>query len=104
LSASPITPPPNSQDQIQLDDAITNVVESVKTCTIPLEVPPFFPDFTKVFVNGMEWAMVNNCQNEDGWVYTNPNGPYDSIELCGAACDAVKIVGEADVEYHCNPG
>jgi hypothetical protein len=39
--------------------------------------------------------MVNNCQNEDGWVYTNPNGPYDSIELCGAACDAVKIVGEA---------
>jgi hypothetical protein len=94
----------NSQDQVELDNAITDVIESVKTCTIPLEVPPFFPDFTKVFVDGMEWEMVNDCSNEDGWVYSNPNGPYDSIELCGAACDAVKIVGEADVEYHCNPG
>jgi hypothetical protein len=94
----------NSSDQIELDNAITDVIESVKTCTIPLDQPPFFPDFTKVFVDGMEWDLVNDCANEDGWVYTNPNGPYDSIELCGAACDAVKLVGEADVEYHCNPG
>jgi hypothetical protein len=94
----------NSQDQIELDNALTNVIESVKTCTIPLDVPPFFPEFTKVFVDNMEWPMVNDCVNEDGWVYTNPNGPYDSIELCGAACDALKIVGEADIEYHCNPG
>jgi hypothetical protein len=94
----------NSQDQAQLEAALLDVIDSVKTCTIPLAEVPFFPDFTKVFVDGMEWDMVNDCNAEDGWVYTNPNGPYDAIELCGAACDAVKIVGEADVEYHCNPG
>ena len=94
----------NSQDQADLQAALTTVVESVKTCTIPLEVPPFFPEFTEVYVNGMEWPHVMNCNNQDGWVYTNPMGPYDSIELCGDACDAVKQFGEADVEYYCNPG
>ena len=94
----------NSQNQIQLTNALNNVIASVQSCVIPLEVPPFFPEFTKVFVDNMEWDMVNDCSTEDGWVYTNPNGPYDAIELCGAACDAVKIVGEADIEYHCNPG
>jgi hypothetical protein len=94
----------NSQDQVELANALTNVVESVKTCTIPLDVPPFFPEFTKVYVDNMLWPHVMDCANQDGWVYTNPNGPYDSIELCGAACDSLKVVGEADVEYHCNPG
>jgi len=94
----------NSQDQGQLEAALTDVVENVQTCIIPLDEEPFFPEYTKVIVDNVEYDMVMDCQSEDGWVYTNPNGPYDAIELCGAACDALGNTGEADVQYFCNPG
>lgn len=91
----------NSQDQAELAAALTAVVDSVKTCIIPLEVEPVFPEFTKVIVGGMEWPMIDDCASEDGWYYSNQ---YDTIELCGDACDALKDAGDADVEYYCNPG
>jgi hypothetical protein len=28
----------------------------------------------------------------------------DSIELCGTWCDQLKVTGEADVLYFCDPG
>ena len=92
----------NSQDQAQLEAALQGVINSVQSCVIPLDEPPFFEEYTKVIVDGMEWPMVNNCANEDGWIYTNGN--FDEIELCGDACDSLKQVGEAEVEYYCNPG
>ncbi len=91
----------NSQDQQQLLNALNTVIESVKTCVIPLDEAPVFPEFTKVFVNNQEWPMVDDCNSENGWVYSNP---YDEIELCGTACDALKDAEQADIEYHCNPG
>jgi len=94
----------NSVDQGQLLAALNDVIDSVQTCTIELDDPPFFPDFTKVFIQGVEWPKVDNCANQNGWVYTNPGGPYDSIELCGTACDSLKQTGEVQVEYHCNAG
>ena len=45
-----------------------------------------------------------DCANEDGWVYVNPMGPYDAIELCGTWCGELKIIGQADVLYFCDPG
>ncbi|NJK32347.1 MAG: VWA domain-containing protein [Deltaproteobacteria bacterium] len=94
----------NSQDQAELAAALDAVIDSVKTCVIPLDEEPVFPNFTKVFVSGTEWPKVMNCGSEDGWVYVNPMGPYDAIQLCGAACDALKQAEQADVEYHCDPG
>ena len=91
----------NSQDQAELEAALNDVIDSVKTCIIPLAEEPVFPEFTKVLVANVEWPMVNDCGTENGWVYANP---YDTIELCGTACDALKNAGDADVEYYCNPG
>jgi hypothetical protein len=91
----------NTQDQAELEAALNDVIESVQTCIIPLEEEPVFPEFTKVLVGGMEWPMVDDCANQNGWVYSNP---YDTIELCGTACDALKDAGDADIEYYCNPG
>ena len=94
----------NSQDQIELENALNAIIDSVQSCIIPLENPPFFPDFTVIEVGGVEyeWDPNLDCQNDDGWVYTNDNN--DEIELCGAACEALKMSGEADVQYFCNPG
>lgn len=91
----------NSQDQAELEAALNDVVDSVKTCIIPLAEEPVFPEFTKVLVNNQEWPMIMDCATEDGWLFTNP---FDTIELCGAACDALKNAGDADIEYYCNPG
>jgi hypothetical protein len=94
----------NSQNQAQLLTALQNVINSVQSCNIPLDTEPVFEEYTKVIIDGMEWPMVMNCANEDGWMYTNQMGPYDEIVLCGDACDSLKMVGEAQVEYYCNPG
>jgi hypothetical protein len=91
----------NSQDQIELEAALNEVIESVQTCLIPLAEPPVFPEFTEVIVEGVEWPMITDCDTEDGWLYSNP---FDTILLCGAACEALKLAGDADIEYYCNPG
>ncbi len=91
----------NSQDQIELEAALNDVIDSVQTCLIPLAEAPIFPEFTKVLVDGVEWPLVMDCATEDGWLYSNP---FDTILLCGAACDALKLAGDADIEYYCNPG
>jgi hypothetical protein len=92
----------NSVNQNQLLAALDLVVAEVQSCIIPLDGAPFFPEYTKVIVDGVEWDQVGNCANEDGWIYTDMNN--DEIELCGDACDSLKNTGEADVEYYCNPG
>ncbi|MFV8755527.1 vWA domain-containing protein [Nannocystaceae bacterium ST9] len=91
----------NSQDQVELEAALNDVIDSVKTCIIPLSEEPVFPEFTKVLVGNMEWPMVDDCASENGWHFSNP---YDTIELCGTACDALKDAGDADIQYFCNPG
>lgn len=61
------------------------------------------PDFVEVEIGGMTMDRVEDCATEDGWVYQNPDGPYDSIELCGAACDAYVTAGLVDATYGCPP-
>ena len=34
-------------------------------------------------VGGVDIPRVDDCSTEDGWVFSNPDGPYDSLELCG---------------------
>ena len=48
--------------------------------------------------------VVLLCSLLAGWVYTNPMGPYDAIELCGTACSDLKISKEADVQFFCDAG
>lgn len=91
----------NAVNQLELQAALDLVVYDALTCIIPLESEPPFPDSTTVEIMGVEIPVVRDCSVEDGWVYTNPLGPYDGIELCGAACDELKLAGEADVSYHC---
>ena len=47
--------------------------------------------------------QVTDCATEDGWVYSNPDGPYDAIILCGTACDALGAAGTLDATFGCPP-
>ncbi|MBA3545942.1 MAG: VWA domain-containing protein [Nannocystis sp.] len=94
----------NAANQIQLKDALDAIAKDAISCVIPIDEEPGAPEKTKVLVGGVEVPMVMDCAVENGWVYTNPMGPYDAIELCGTACGDLKIVKEADVEFYCVAG
>ncbi|MCH9686905.1 MAG: hypothetical protein K0V04_36055, partial [Deltaproteobacteria bacterium] len=62
-----------------------------------------FPDFVEVEIDGELVERVDDCASEDGWQFVNPEGPYDAIALCGAACDSLAAQGVLDAIYRCPP-
>jgi len=82
--------------------ALSAIVGDAQSCQVVLDPLPFGPDLLDVEVDGMAVAMVSDCATEDGWVYVTP-GDTSRIELCGSACDALKLTGTVDVDYRCPP-
>ena len=93
----------NATNQIELGAALDLIVTDALSCVIPLAEEPAKPELTKVQVLGLDVPHIMDCAKEDGWVYTNPNGPYDAIQLCGTACADLKQSGEAAVNFFCMP-
>ena len=91
----------NSFDGPQLQTVMEDVIDSVLTCTVTVGSEPAFPEFTKVIIDGTEYAEVTNCATQSGWAWTNQ---YDEITFCGAACDDFKAIKDADIQYFCSPG
>lgn len=91
----------NVADEFELQDAFDTVLLDALPCVIPLPQPPIEPALTEVEIDGVSLDPVVDCPNESGWAYTNPDGPYDAIVLCGEACLDLKLLGEADVNYYC---
>lgn len=93
----------NALNEIELQAALAEIAGQVVSCTIPLSEEPTDPDFVEIEIGGMTFDRVADCETEDGWVYSNPEGPYDAIELCNAACDALADSGELDATFGCPP-
>ncbi|MBV1858933.1 MAG: VWA domain-containing protein [Nannocystaceae bacterium] len=93
----------NATNEIELQDALAEIAGQVVSCTIPLSEAPTDPDFVEIEIGGMTFERVEDCETDDGWVYSNPEGPYDAIELCNAACDALAESGELDATFGCPP-
>lgn len=93
----------NATNEIELQAALAEIAGQVVSCTIPLSEEPTDPDFVEIEIGGMTYERVADCETEDGWVYSNPEGPYDAIELCNAACDALSESGELDATFGCPP-
>ncbi len=96
------TPFYNAFNEIDLLDALEEVVEDIE-CTVNLDVEPLYPDSVGVSVDLQGYGQVDDCETQDGWSYPNEAGPFNSILLCGAACNAIQDGGIVDVEYLC-PG
>jgi len=91
-------------NQLELQDALQAIISNALSCVVPLDPEPAFPDLLEVIVSNMNVPQVMDCATEDVWVYSNPMGPYDSIELCGTWCDELKAAGSVTAEYYCDPG
>ncbi len=93
----------NATNEIELMGALAEIAGQVVSCTIPLNPEPDAPRFVEIEISGEVIPFVENCETEDGWVYVNPDGPFDAIELCNSACDALAQSGELDATYGCPP-
>lgn len=93
----------NASNEVELQAALAEIAGQVVSCTIPLNPEPTAPDFVEIEIAGEAVERVEDCATEDGWVYVNPEGPYDAIELCNAACDALANNGELDAVFGCPP-
>lgn len=92
----------NAFNEIDLADALEAVLDDIE-CTINLDVEPAFPENVGVTVDGTGYLEVADCDAQDGWVYTAPAGPFNAIQLCGSACQALQDGGLVEVDYIC-PG
>ncbi len=92
-----------ADDELDLMAALSEIAGEVLSCDIPLDPPPVHPDFVDVEVGGETLERVDDCDTQSGWVFVDPDGPYDALRLCGSACDSLVEVGTADVTYGCPP-
>jgi len=94
----------NAQNEVELQTALDAIAVSVISCIVPLDPPPDDPELVDIQINGVSIPQVTDCATEDGWVYVNPNGPYNAIEICGSYCDEVKQDGATvSAIYGCPP-
>jgi hypothetical protein len=90
-------------NQTELEAALQEIVDDAVGCTLPLEPTPAFPDLLEIHVDGALVPQVAGC-DEDGWMYGDPPGSYDSIVLCGTWCDELSIESSVGAEYYCVAG
>lgn len=93
----------NAQNEEELRSAISQITSQIG-CIIPLDMAPAQPDLLSIFIDGEEIPFVVSCEDdEQGWNYVNPDGPYDEIELCAQACDSLHNTGSLAAHYNCIP-
>lgn len=80
---------------LQLATASAEIAADVQRCQSSLPSAISFPELTAVVVGGEEVSLVN------GWTRVSELGPFDRLELCGAACDDFEAVGQATVSHFC---
>jgi hypothetical protein len=93
----------NTVNEVELMDALQSIAGQVVSCTIPFTEAPEHPNFVEIEIGGMQIPRVQDCATENGWVFTNPQGPYEAIQLCGTACDLLAEVRELDAIFECPP-
>jgi len=87
----------NTTNQSELAAALAAIALDAMTCIVPLDASPIAPKGTGVEIDGAPIPFVTDCASESGWMYTHPEGPFDAIVLCGAACGGLKAVGQAEI-------
>lgn len=85
-----------------LMSALDEIASSV-SCTVQLGEAPSGPDQLVVRINDETVEQLDSCEQGDGWVFSDPDGALDHIELCNAACDALLEFGEIQAEFLCPP-
>lgn len=87
-------------DEVDLAGALDEITDKV-SCTVSFDQPAHGPDYTQIVIDGQTWPRVDTCEDGDGWRLTSKAAPYNTIELCGSACDALRDAGSLTAEFTC---
>ncbi|HEY8375600.1 MAG TPA: vWA domain-containing protein [Nannocystis sp.] len=87
----------NTENGVELAAALKAITFDALSCIVPLDPPLVAPEGLAVEIDGEPIPQVAACDGGSGWTFTNPEGPFDAIELCGSACMGLKLAGEADI-------
>ena len=87
--------------QIELQDALQQIVDDTLSCVIDVTPEPSEPELFEVWIKQAQVPAAVNCAKDSGWVWTKP---YMQIELCGQACLDLKKSGEVEARYFCEAG
>jgi hypothetical protein len=92
----------NTASEVELAQALGSIAAAVE-CTVTLEDLPAAKEGVTLTIGGASYPMVDACGDADGWRFTGESAPWDTIELCGGACDAFRDAGRLDTTYACMP-
>ena len=90
-----------THNELDLTTALTTILEDVQSCVLPLDDVAVDPTSATVKVGGKTYAYTPalNCASGSGWLYTDAS--QSEVQLCGAACTALKAAGSAEVSLDC---
>lgn len=87
----------STQNQIELEAAIQQIVDDTLSCTIAVNPEPTQPELFEVWIDDQQYPAVTDCA-DDGWMWT---AEHSEIQLCGAACNQLKKTGKVEARYYC---
>lgn len=98
----------SANNQGSLLSALNEIAASVASCSVALDepIPPRQAPFVELSMKGTPIKFLNGadtCEGKDGWRWTSEAGTFSSLELCGAACESLKVEAALDVVVGCEP-
>lgn len=85
-----------ADDESALLGAIDEIAARIE-CTVTLEAAVPTAATFDVWVDDEPMSEVDDCAHEDGWRFTDAT-QRSTIELCGEACDALRVHGQLETE------
>lgn len=92
----------NTASELDLAAALDTIAASVE-CTVTLKDLPASPESVTLTIGDASYPQVDACGEADGWRFTGASAPWDTIQLCGGACDAFREAGRLETTYACMP-
>jgi len=90
----------DASDEDALYDALDEIAARVE-CTIPLADAAPADAVVTIAVDGSDVEEITDCSTQDGWHFTDAQA-RNTVELCGAACDALRVTGVVETTS-CSP-
>ncbi|WP_266222768.1 vWA domain-containing protein [Paraliomyxa miuraensis] len=85
-----------AQDESALLAAMDEIAAHIE-CTVTLGGPVPTDASFEVWVDDQSMPEIGDCASEDGWRFTDAT-QRSTIELCGAACDALRVHGQVEAQ------
>jgi hypothetical protein len=90
----------HTADELELRAALDAIAAQVLPCTVTIDPVIDLWPFVELVIDTTEYGRpIDDCATEDGWLWLDE--AETQLQLCGAACEQFREVGELVVRYRC---